>query len=54
MLIDPAFAAIANAAAKYGPLTDLIKSAGFLVAAALALSLGWRAKHCRQRARATA
>jgi cytochrome b561 len=41
MWVDPAFADVANSAAKYGPLADLVKSAGFLVAATLALSLGW-------------
>jgi hypothetical protein len=41
MWIDSAFADVAHSVAKYGPLTDLVKSAGFLVAATLALSLGW-------------
>lgn len=41
MIINPAFAAVGSAAAKYGPLADMIRAAGFLLAAALTLSLGW-------------
>ena len=41
MIIDPAFAAVGSAAAKYGSLADMIKGAGFLLAATLTLSLGW-------------
>jgi hypothetical protein len=40
-LIDSAWAAVGGTAAKYGPLTDTVKNAGFLIAATLALSLGW-------------
>jgi hypothetical protein len=41
MMVDPAFAAVGSGVGKYGPLADMVKGAGFLLAATLTLSLGW-------------
>jgi hypothetical protein len=41
MLINPALAAVGSSAAKYGSLADMVQNGGFLLAATLALSLGW-------------
>jgi len=41
MFIDPALADVGNVAAKYGSLGEVVKNAGFLIAATTAISLGW-------------